>query len=117
MSGNVFRLSSEQLPCARCGADDVIMTGKMPVSDAFGQPIVLQLCPHCDTGPSAAGDVLRFFLDGGGKDASRAAEAAGLVFAWQKEAMAAHGYQWVTTAQAPETGFPSHRGPSPRGRG
>lgn len=114
---NVFHLSSDQPPCVRCGADEVIVTGKMPVADAFGQRLVIQLCPHCDTGGSAAGALLRFFLDGGGQDASRTAEAAELVFAWQKEAMAAHGYAWVTTPRAPAEILPPHRGPSPRGRG
>ncbi|WP_411152440.1 DUF6300 family protein [Streptomyces sp. A30] len=114
---NVFHLSSDQPPCGRCGADEVIVTGKMPVADAFGQRLVIQLCPRCDTGPSAAGALLRFFLDGNGKDTSRSAEAAELVFAWQKEAMAEHGYTWVTTAQDPAPVLPPHRGPSPRGRG
>lgn len=114
---NVFHLSSEQPPCGRCGADEVIVTGKMPVADASGQRLVIQLCPHCDTGTSAAGALLRFLRDGGGRDTSRSAEAAELVFAWQKEAMTAHGYQRVTAVQTPAPVLPPHRGPSPRGQG
>lgn len=110
MSGNVFHLSFDQPPCGRCGADDVIVTGKMPTTGAFGQWLVIQLCPRCATGSSAAGALLRFFLYDGGKGTSRTAEAAELGFAWQKEAMAAHGHQRVTHAQAPAPALHPNRG-------
>ena len=46
----------------------------------------------------------QYFQEGGGKDESRAAEAAELVFVWQKEAMAVHGFAWAPTAEGGPAG-------------
>ncbi|MGP4090200.1 DUF6300 family protein [Streptomyces sp. KR55] len=98
MHRDMFQLSSDHPPCGRCLADDVIVTGNMPVTGAFGQPIVIQLCPHCDADAPAGGALVRFFREGGGKeDPPRTEEAARLMFAWMREAMAVHGYGWMPT--------------------
>ncbi|WP_286259941.1 DUF6300 family protein [Streptomyces graminofaciens] len=60
--------------CARCGATDVIVSGKPPVTNAFGQSVdvLVQLCRHCDADTAAGGLLLRFFAEGGGRDRPRA---------------------------------------------
>ncbi|MEV5341977.1 DUF6300 family protein [Streptomyces sp. NPDC052676] len=42
-----------QPPCERCGADEVIVSGRMPVTDTLGQPVVIQLCRLCEAGAPA----------------------------------------------------------------
>lgn len=62
MHRNVFHGSPDRPPWVRCGAPDVIIARKMPMTGAFGQPLVQ-------------------FFQGGGRGESRAAEAAELLFA------------------------------------
>ncbi|MEU3778375.1 DUF6300 family protein [Streptomyces sp. NPDC032472] len=107
---------SDNLPsCSRCRGP-LILAARMPQRDRSGSPITLELCEACDTGDTAAGDLLRFFTSGGGNDTSRAAEGAELMVAFQKEVMAAHGYSFVSN---PSTGavYPPYTGDAPRGRG
>ncbi|MBX9420915.1 hypothetical protein K4902_00570 [Streptomyces lateritius] len=66
----------------------------------------LELCPACDTGDierTAAGNLLRWFTEGGGRDPSRAEEGAALVLQWTLECMATHGLLWM--AGSPEQPF------------
>ncbi|QIJ62540.1 DUF6300 family protein [Streptomyces sp. JB150] len=92
MRHEVHRVPS-QPPCARCGADEVIVSGQMPVTDAFGQPVVIQLCRLCDADAAAGGPLVKFFREGGGHDPARMEEASELMLAWQEEAMAARGFR------------------------
>lgn len=86
---------TEQLPpCTRCDGP-LIMSAVAPQTDQHGQPIRLELCPSCDTGNTdrpAAGLLVQFFADGGGRDEHRVQEAAHLMMEWTKECLAAHGW-------------------------
>ncbi|MEU7384133.1 MULTISPECIES: DUF6300 family protein [unclassified Streptomyces] len=65
--------------------------------DEHGRPIHLELCPACDTGDvdrPAAGLLVQWFANDGGKDERRAKEGAHLLMEWTKECMAAHGWYW-----------------------
>ncbi|MFB7032495.1 MULTISPECIES: DUF6300 family protein [unclassified Streptomyces] len=91
---------SARLPrCSRCGGG-LIVSAVAPETDEHGRPIHLELCAACDTGDvdrPAAGLLVQWFTDGGGKDASRAPEGAHLLTEWAEECMAAHGrYGWDT---------------------
>ncbi|WP_236242726.1 DUF6300 family protein [Streptomyces sp. CC228A] len=110
--------SDDLPPCSRCNGS-LILAATMPVLDAFGKPITLELCRACDASDAtAAGALVRFFKSGGGQDTTRTQECADLVLDFQKEAMAAHGYVLVdkpkgTTAAV----FPPHTGAAPKGVG
>ncbi|WP_432190647.1 DUF6300 family protein [Streptomyces sp. Tue6028] len=86
---------SQELPlCSRCGGDHLLTTATMPMKDAFGQPIELELCKKCDADQPAAAALVRFFTEGGGHDLSRSKEGAQLLMEWTKEGMAVHGWYW-----------------------
>ncbi|MFF1690786.1 DUF6300 family protein [Streptomyces sp. NPDC058254] len=91
----IFRTG--RLPqCSRCRAD-LTISAVAPKNDAAGRPIHLELCPSCDSGDPerpAAGLLVQFFADGGGRDTARAEEGARLMAAWTKECMASHGWHW-----------------------
>ncbi|MER7109451.1 DUF6300 family protein [Streptomyces sp. NPDC000229] len=89
-------LSDNLPPCSRCRGD-LVSSVVMPKEDAFGRPIHLQLCPTCDAEKPAAGALLRFFAEGGGRDTARAEEGAQLLMEWTKEGMAEHGWYWQQT--------------------
>ncbi|MFI5690046.1 DUF6300 family protein, partial [Streptomyces sp. NPDC051636] len=75
-----------------------------PQDDEHGRPIHLELCPACDAGDvgrPVAGLLVQWFANGGGHDASRAAEGAHLLLEWTKECMAAHGWYWPGDAARP----------------
>ncbi|MFI9214375.1 DUF6300 family protein [Streptomyces sp. NPDC053253] len=75
------RLSGRLPRCSRCRAD-LIVSAVAPEDDEQGRPIHLELCAVCDTGDAdrpAAGFLVQWFTDGGGKDASRAQEGAHLL--------------------------------------
>lgn len=85
---------SDRLPqCSRCHGD-LITSAVMPKNDEHGRPIHLELCAACDADAPAAGALMRFFADGGGRDTSRSEEGARLLMEWTKEGMAAHGWFW-----------------------
>lgn len=88
-------LSDSLPPCSRCGGG-LISSIVMPQEDTAGRPIQLELCSLCDTDKPAAAALLRWFATGGGKDMSRVAEGAELLVEWQKEGMAAHGWEFQT---------------------
>lgn len=94
---------AERLPhCSWCGGD-LIISAVAPKDDAQGRPIHMELCAASDTGDPhrpAAGMLVQFFADGGGRDLSRSEEGAILLMDWTRECMAAHGWEW----QAPRTG-------------
>ncbi|MER7050113.1 DUF6300 family protein [Streptomyces jumonjinensis] len=105
---------NELPPCSRCGGE-IIIGADGPVD---GVPVRLELCPVCDTDAPAGGRLIAFLDAGGGRDASRVEEATRLMWAWQREAMAAHGFHWVPGAGAAgAVTAPSHTGPRPRGHG
>lgn len=82
--------------CSRCRGD-LLISAVAPQDDAEGRPIHLELCPACDTGDidrPAAGILVQFFADGGGRDETRAKEGAQLLVEWSRECMAAHGWCW-----------------------
>ncbi|MEV7729749.1 DUF6300 family protein [Streptomyces sp. NPDC101733] len=83
---------SDQLPrCSRCRGD-LVSSIVMPQDDAEGWPIHLELCWACDVDKPAAGALLGFFAEGGGRDIARVEEAARLLIAWTDEGMAGHGF-------------------------
>ncbi|MFF8513586.1 DUF6300 family protein [Streptomyces sp. NPDC015492] len=88
---------SARLPrCSRCQGE-LIVSAVAPENDEQGRPIHLELCVACDTGDvdrPAAGLLVQWFTDGGGKDSSRAPEGAHLLMEWTRECMAAHGWHW-----------------------
>ncbi|MET8038757.1 DUF6300 family protein [Streptomyces sp. NPDC005345] len=87
---------SQDLPsCSRCGGDRLLTTPRMPMKDASGQPIELELCEVCDADKPAAAALIAFFTEGGGHDVSRSTEGARLLMEWTKEGMADHGWSWV----------------------
>ncbi|MEU9378454.1 DUF6300 family protein [Streptomyces sp. NPDC048255] len=69
----------------------------MPQDDAEERPIHLELCAACAADQPAAGALLRCFLNGGGRDVSRAGEGARLLMEWTREGMTAHGWYWQET--------------------
>ncbi|GGS96954.1 DUF6300 family protein [Streptomyces violaceus] len=89
-----LEFSEELPPCSRCHGK-LMMSAVAPQTDKHGRPIHLELCPSCDTGDidrPAAGLLIQFFADGGGRDETRASEAAHLLLEWTKECMAIHGW-------------------------
>ncbi|MFE0778881.1 DUF6300 family protein [Streptomyces sp. NPDC058861] len=88
---------SARLPrCSRCGGE-LIVSAVAPQNDEQGRPVHLELCAACDTGNvdrPAAGLLVQWFTDGGGKDTSCAPEGAHLLMEWTRECMAAHGRHW-----------------------
>ena len=90
-----IELSSNLPRCSRCRGE-LTSSVVMPQEDTFGRPIHLELCAGCDAEKPAAGALLRFLADGGGKDPARAPEGARLLLEWQKEGMAVHGWAWAT---------------------
>jgi hypothetical protein len=89
---------SDKLPqCSRCRGN-LITSAVMPKDDADGRPIHLELCPACDADKPAAGALLRFLAEGGGRDETRGEEGARLLMEWTKESMADHGWYWEQSA-------------------
>lgn len=89
----------ENLPsCSRCGKDRLLTTADMPMKDAFGRPIRLELCKDCDAHKRPAAELIRFFSDGQ-VDADRGKEAADLMMEWTRAEMAAYGWYWSPKAE------------------
>ncbi|GAA2265967.1 hypothetical protein GCM10010232_67800 [Streptomyces amakusaensis] len=112
-----FRVARENElpPCSRCGGR-ITIGADGPVG-RHGVPVRLELCPVCDTDTPAGGPLLAFLGTGGGRDASRAEEAARLMWAWQREAMAGHGFHWVPGNGSGAGTAPPYTGPMPHGHG
>ncbi len=55
-------------------------------------------CPACHAGKAAAGALLRFLANGGGRDGTRGQEGDRLLMEWTKEGMADHGWHWQESA-------------------
>ncbi|MFE1775994.1 DUF6300 family protein [Streptomyces sp. NPDC059008] len=49
-------------------------------------------CAACGADKPAVGALLRWFAEGGGRDATRAEEGARLLMEWTKDYMAGHGW-------------------------
>ncbi|MFE5091941.1 DUF6300 family protein [Streptomyces sp. NPDC056638] len=83
---------SDKLPqCSRCRGD-LITSIVMPQDDAERRPIHLELCAACDVDKPAAGALLQWFAEGGGRDVARAEEGARLLLEWTNEGMAEYGW-------------------------
>ncbi|MGW6459924.1 DUF6300 family protein [Streptomyces sp. NPDC055078] len=102
-------------PCSRCGGQ-LTISAKGPVG-SLGVPVRLELCRACDSGKPAAGPLLKFLASGSGKDPSRVQEGARLIWAWERETLAAHEYHWVPKTTPATTDVPPGRSMRPRGHG
>ena len=90
---------SDRLPqCSRCRGALIIST-VMPQNDREGRPILMELCPACDADKGAASALIRL-LDSPDSP-NRMEEAADLLLAWTREAMADYGWFWEPTLSSP----------------